>query len=328
VKHLEQIHCITLPTPFAVGDVNVYLIESDKLTLVDTGPKTEEAWKAFQDQLHTLRFTIDQIEQVVLTHHHPDHVGLADYLKGESVSFISLGYNVPWLKKDSAFLQHHDAFYLKVYREMGIERFHQKAMAKIRGYLSFSCTIDVDLVVSEGDEIEGLPGWYVVETPGHAQGHLSLVRNADKVMIGGDHLIKHISSNALIEPPPAGVLERPKTLLQYRNSLRKVIDHEITKVYSGHGKPVEQPIALVELRLLKHKERADDIHHIIKSRPMTGFEICQKLFPTIYLKELGLTMSETLGHLDLLEKDDRIKITEKEGTFYFQAKEVVANGCS
>ncbi len=323
----EQIHCITLPTPFAVGDVNVYLIESEKLTLVDAGAKTDEAWASFQQQLQSLGIKVDDIEQVVLTHHHPDHVGLADYLKKDDVQFISLAYNLPWLKQDPEYFEHHDDFYLTVYREMGIEKFHKKAMETVRGYLQYSCNIEIDVVVKEGDTIDGLPGWYVIETPGHAQGHLSLIRKIDGVMIGGDHLIKHISSNALIEPPPIGVKERPKTLLQYRASLQKVIHHDVKKVYAGHGKPVEHPKELVHLRLLKQEERADEILKMITDRPMTGFEICQQLFPTIFLKELGLTMSETLGHLDLLESNNQLKIDEKEGVLYFQAKEVVRNEC-
>ncbi|WP_349407688.1 MBL fold metallo-hydrolase [Pseudalkalibacillus sp. SCS-8] len=327
MNHLETIHCITLPTPFAVGDVNLYLIEGEKLTLVDTGPKTPEAWQSFQSQLNALGFKPGDIDQVILTHHHPDHVGLADYLKEDKIPFICLEYNLPWLKKDPDFFAHHDQFYFTVYKEMGIEKFHKKAMERVRGYLDYSCTIEVDQIVKEGDGIAGLPGWYIIETPGHAQGHLSLIREEDGLMIGGDHLIKHISSNALIEPPPTGNTARPKTLLQYRESLRKLIEHDVKKVLAGHGEPVEHPVELVQLRLLKQEERADDILKIISKESMTGFEICQKLFPTIFLKELGLTMSETLGHLDLLMSKDQVTIHQVDGVLYFRAKEVITNEC-
>ncbi|WP_408006665.1 MBL fold metallo-hydrolase [Pseudalkalibacillus sp. A8] len=323
MNQTSNIHSITLPTPFAVGDVNVYLIDGEKLTLVDTGPKTKEAWEAFLTQINEIGFNVSEIEQVVLTHHHPDHVGLSDYLKDKGTEFIGLAYNEPWLRQDPEFLDHHDEFYLRVYKEMGIEKFHEKAMQRIRGYLSYSCSINIHTVVKEGDRIDGLPGWKVIETPGHAQGHLSLLREEDGVMIGGDHLIQHISSNALIEPPPIGVPERPKTLLQYRDSLRKLLDLEVYTVYPGHGKPVFNPKALIKKRLMKQEERADNILNMIIDRPLTGFDICQRLFPSIFLKELGLTMSETLGHLDLLSSNDQIQITEKDGVLYFQAKEAV-----
>ncbi|MCF6408351.1 MBL fold metallo-hydrolase [Pseudalkalibacillus salsuginis] len=323
MNQTSNIHCITLPTPFAVGDVNVYLIEDEKLTLVDTGPKTKEAWEAFLTQINKLGFGVSEIEQVVLTHHHPDHVGLSDYLKDNGTTFIGLAYNEPWLRQDPEFLDHHDAFYLKIYKEMGIEKFHEKAMKQIRGYLAYSCSINIHTIVKEGDRIAGLPGWIVIETPGHAQGHLSLLSEKDGIMIGGDHLIQHISSNALIEPPPIGVQERPKTLIQYRNSLRKLLDLKVNTVYPGHGNPVVHPKDLIKERLMKQEERAKDILNLIIDPPLTGFEICQKLFPSIFLKELGLTMSETLGHLDLLDSKELVQITEKNGVLYFKAKEVV-----
>jgi glyoxylase-like metal-dependent hydrolase (beta-lactamase superfamily II) len=318
----ERISCITLPTPFAVGDVNVYLIEGEKLTLVDTGPKTEEAWELFVRQLKGFGYQVKDIEQVVLTHHHPDHVGLSDYLKRYDVRFITLAYNLPWLKKESAFLTHHDQFYEKVYEEMGIKQFHAMAMEEIRRYLEYGCEIEVDTVVAEGDGIDGLNGWIVLETPGHAQGHLSLLRGKDGVMVGGDHVIQHISSNALIEPPPIGVEERPKTLLQYRDSLQKVVRYSVKKVHPGHGVIVEDPVGLIQERLKKQEERAQRIWKMIERSEMTGIEICKRLFPTIYLKELGLTMSETLGHLDLLESKGKLNIIDRNGVLHFQAKEV------
>ncbi|WLD91944.1 MBL fold metallo-hydrolase [Alkalihalobacillus sp. AL-G] len=316
----ERITCITLPTPFAVGDVNVYLIEGEKLTLVDTGPKTEETWTEFQRQIENSGYDVEDIQQVILTHHHPDHVGLSDFLKSRNVSFLSLAYNVPWLQKDSVFLAHHDRFYEKVYKEMGIEQFHKKSMAQIRKYLDYSCTVKIDTILQEGDEIEGLEGWKVLETPGHAQGHLSLFRVKDGIMVGGDHVIKHISSNALIEPPPLGIEERPKTLLQYRESLKKVIECDVKKVYSGHGEIVSNPIELVQERLLKQEERAERILEMIEGKALTGIEICMKLFPSIYLKELGLTMSETLGHLDLLQSNNKLNVANQNGVLYFQAR--------
>ncbi|WP_257347956.1 MBL fold metallo-hydrolase [Pseudalkalibacillus decolorationis] len=316
----EKIYCFTLPTPFTVGDVNVYLIAAEKLTLVDIGPKTEEAWVQFRSQIEDIGYRVEDIEQVILTHHHPDHVGLADYIKNEDVSFVSLAYNLPWLRKDQEFLTHHDQFYEKVYTEMGIQQFHKKAMSQIRRYLDYSCTITVDTVVQEGDEIAGLTGWIVLETPGHAQGHLSLFKKSEGILIGGDHVIKHISSNALIEPPPIGVEERPKTLLQYRESLKKVIEYNVKVVYAGHGEVVYNPLELVQERLIKQEERAERILSMIEAEALSGFDICKRLFPSIFLKELGLTMSETLGHLDLLESENKIDVENKNGVLFYCKK--------
>ena len=74
----EGIHTLRIPTPFAVGRVNCYLIEDDPLTLVDTGPNSGKALDELQQQLHELGYAIADIELVILTHQHIDHLGLTE----------------------------------------------------------------------------------------------------------------------------------------------------------------------------------------------------------------------------------------------------------
>src|SRR5947209_14409085 len=75
---------ITLPTPFYIGPVNVYLIAADPITLIDTGPKTREAAAALRAGLRKAGFLISDIRRIVLTHAHEDHCGLARSLREEA----------------------------------------------------------------------------------------------------------------------------------------------------------------------------------------------------------------------------------------------------
>src|SRR5258708_40212410 len=68
---------ISLPTPFYIGPVNVYLIAEDPITLIDTGPKTKEANDALHEGLRKARIRISDIRRIVVTHAHEDHCGLA-----------------------------------------------------------------------------------------------------------------------------------------------------------------------------------------------------------------------------------------------------------
>src|SRR5690349_24851991 len=77
---LAGIHCLRIPTPFAVGRVNCYLIEDDPLTLVDTGPNSGKSLDEMEHQLAGLRRSIADIELVVLTHQHIDHLGLVEII--------------------------------------------------------------------------------------------------------------------------------------------------------------------------------------------------------------------------------------------------------
>lgn len=290
---------ITLPTPFKVGDVNAYLIKTDRLTMVDCGVKTEEAWESLQQQLHSLGLTSTDIDQVVLTHHHPDHVGLLDFFP-KTMPVYGHPLNERWLQRTELFLKEHDEFYQQMFIEFGIPESYIPLVGQLKRTLQYSCNRSLTSTVQEGSVIPGLEEWKIIETPGHAQSHICLFREKDEVLIGGDHVLAHISPNPLLEPPINGQSERPKPLLQYNQSLKKLLNYPIQKIYTGHGEEVYNLEELVEKRMKRQHERAMSVKEFINAQPLSTFEICQRLFPTVYQKELSLTLSETVGQLDYL----------------------------
>lgn len=311
---------IIVPTPFTVGDVNLYLIKGDQLTLVDAGVKTKAAWEAFQFQLSQLRLTPDDIEQVVLTHHHPDHVGLLDWLP-DKVFIYGHRYVVPWLARDKAFFHHHDAFYTQLYTEFGVKGDMLKMLHALKKPLKLLASRPLTNVIQAGSIIPGLADWQVLETPGHAQSHLCFYREKDRTLLAGDHLLATISSNPILEPSLQEGEERPRPQLQYRTSLKKLFSYDIDVAFTGHGEEISEVHALVEQRLIKQQDRALQVREMLKSQTMTVFSICKQLFPTIYQRELGLTLSETTAQLDYLLAHGAIeKYVDDAGVAYFTAK--------
>ncbi|MCC6451605.1 MAG: MBL fold metallo-hydrolase, partial [Acidobacteria bacterium] len=77
---------ISIPTPFYVGDVNVYLIREDPITLIDVGPKTAEAEKALSEGLGREGLSFKDIRRIVLTHSHEDHCGLAKKVRDQALN--------------------------------------------------------------------------------------------------------------------------------------------------------------------------------------------------------------------------------------------------
>jgi glyoxylase-like metal-dependent hydrolase (beta-lactamase superfamily II) len=307
---------LTFPTPFLVGDVNAYLVKTERLTLVDCGVKTEEAWKSFKEQLHHLGVGINDIDQIVLTHHHPDHVGMLDYFP-DTMKVYGHPLNNRWLLRTDEFLQEHDEFYQKLFIEFGIPESHFPFIGKLKKTLRYSCNRSLSVEINEGSVIPGMEEWKIIETPGHAQSHIVLFRERDGVLIAGDHVLAHISPNPLLEPPIVGDLNRPQPLVQYNQSLKKLLAYPIQKVYTGHGDEVFELPALIEKRLKKQHERAMIVKDFLKEKPLTVFEICQRLFPTVYQKELSLTISETVGQLDyLVSQGDIMKLEEDKVCFY------------
>jgi glyoxylase-like metal-dependent hydrolase (beta-lactamase superfamily II) len=310
-----RIHCISLPTPFAVGDVNVHIVESEKLTLIDAGVKTKDSWDRFTSELDKLGFSPNDIDQVVITHHHPDHVGMLDFLPSH-LPVYGHRFNRPWITKDSSFFERHDQFFNELFVKLGLnESFLQRA-TQLKSPLAYSCNRSLTHEIKEGDRIPGLPGWSVLETPGHAQSHIVLHHEKSQLLLGGDLIISHISSNALFEPPMEGN-ERPKTLLQYNESLRKIRDLDLKKVFPGHGEEVTEVSALITERLHKQEKRAEAVLEMLKEKQMTALQVCQQLFPQVYKKEIVLTLSETLGQLDYLEEEDYIRVDTTEGKWLY-----------
>jgi len=312
----EQLYKIVLPTPFAVGDVNVFVIKGQTVTLIDAGIKTEAAWSVFKEKLNEIGLKPDDIKQVVLTHHHPDHVGMLDFFD-KDIAIVGHAKNQPWISQNPDFFEWYDAFFEDHFMKAGVDERFRPYLKRLKASMKYSCHRSLTTSVQEGDYIPDLESWKVLEVPGHAQSHIALYNERTAVMIGGDLLLKHISSNPLIEPPMKPSGERPKTLLQYNHSLRRLLDLEINCIYTGHGDEVLHVRELVQERLQKQSDRADKVLSMIKERPQTAFDICKQLFPTIYEKELGLTLSETIGQLDFLEDANKISTHEKESTLIY-----------
>lgn len=317
----KGIHRITLPTPFPIGPVNVYLVESESLTLVDAGPKTDEAWESLKQQLRVRGYSPSDIEQVVLTHHHIDHVGLLDFLRENGdIRVIGHPRNRPWIRQDEDFYRKWYRYMEFLLRREGVEKSLIEPSIQLHRLLqTFNCRTDMDREVVDGEEIPGMPGWRVKETNGHARSHISLYQEADRLMIGGDHLIAHVSSNALVEPPYPGESERVKPLIQYRESLKKCLEMDLMQVLAGHGREITDAHSLIKERLSQQEKRALALREILADEgPMTCFDLCKKLFPSKYLEQLPLAMSETLGHLDLLEAWEVVKKEEEDGLCYYR----------
>jgi len=306
---------LTLPTPFAVGDVNAYLIKGERLTLVDAGIKTKDSWNSFRAQLAEYQLSPKDIEQVILTHHHSDHVGMLDFFP-EDVEVYGHPLNERWIRPTADFLNEQDAFFHQLFIDFGLPSEYGPLLSRIRDPLKYSCNRSLTGHLRQGDTPPGLSDWRVIETPGHAQSQICLFRETDGVLIGGDLILAHISPNPLLEPPVRAGLGRPKPLLQHNDSMKKLLFFPIQCVYTGHGEEVYQLNELIEKRLIQQHERAMKVLAWLKNEEMTVFEICKRLFPSAYKRELMLTLSETVGQLDYLTSIGEISSREQQPVLY------------
>ncbi|WP_027964527.1 MBL fold metallo-hydrolase [Halalkalibacillus halophilus] len=320
----EEILKITIPTPYAVGDVHAYLVKGEALTLFDAGVRTADAWDALTSQLKAADIDHRDIDQVVLSHHHPDHTGLIQNFY--NVQHI---YGHPlvnkWISRDKTFLDSYITFFHTLYDQFDVPESFRKIEKSQENVLRFSGEGELTGTLQEGAYIPGLNNWKVLETPGHAQSHLSFYNEKSQQLIAGDHLLAHISSNPILEAPETLGEERPKPLISYIDSMKKLLPYEISEILPGHGETFNGHSVLIKKRLQKQSERARHVHQFLKKNQATPFTICKFLFPKHYEKQFGLTMSETVGQLDFLEDQGFVNKVTFEGKIYYEAVRELSN---
>jgi glyoxylase-like metal-dependent hydrolase (beta-lactamase superfamily II) len=300
---------ISVSTPFPVGPVNCYVLPGPEPVLIDTGPATPEAEQAVQRDLAAVGIAPSAIAWIVLTHHHPDHAGGLGWL-GRMTAARVVGHpdNDLWLLGDPDENARRAAFYAALNRYYGLSDREIAPLQRFAtGYDRPIAARPIDVPVREGATLAvGAATWRVLETPGHAGTSISLLRE-DGVAIVGDTLLDRISSNALPEPPPGEHWRsqeqwRPRTMLAYRHSLRRLAGLPLTTLLAGHGAAVSDHAALIARRLAGQEERAQRLLAGLEAGPMTVAALTRMLFPTLPDTQLFLGLSEVLGHLDILEE--------------------------
>jgi glyoxylase-like metal-dependent hydrolase (beta-lactamase superfamily II) len=168
--------------------------------------------------------------------------------------------------------------------------------------------VGVDRTVDEGDHLPlaGRP-WRVLHTPGHAAGLICLYDAADRLLLSTDHLLADISSNPVVEPPPPGHEQRLRSLVLYRDALRRVAALDVARALPSHGPVVDDVAGLVERRLAFHQHRLDRILEALRAGARSTWQITLALFPDLSPLDTFLAVSEIIGHLDILEMEGRIE---------------------
>ena len=90
-------------------------------------------------------------------------------------------------------------------------------------------------------------------------------------------------------------------------------------MYAGHGEPVEDHRTLIDERFRMHERRADKLYGLIAERPRNAYELAQEMWGNVAVTQAFLTLSEVLGHVDLLIEEGRVSEREAGGVMRFEA---------
>jgi len=314
----EHLHAIELPTPFAVGPVTVYLADApgEPLTLLDTGPLHSPTWSALQAGLADLGYTPAQLERIVLSHAHVDHVGLAaDLVDASSPQVLTHPWNFDRLSDYDADRERTVVFYSELLRRAAVPGEVMAAVGWVtKGMKDFARPVGVSATLDEGQTLR-MAGcdWHVLHTPGHSAGLICFYEPQSRLLLSGDHLLADISSNPVVEPPPPGQAERLCSLAAYRDSLRRVAAMDIALALPSHGPAIADVASLVAQRLAFHEQRLAQVLAALSDGARTTWDVVHILFPNRSPLDTFLAVSEVIGHLDVLEMEGKIRSDVLDG---------------
>jgi glyoxylase-like metal-dependent hydrolase (beta-lactamase superfamily II) len=306
--------------PYAVRVVNSYVLLGEPLTLVDPGADWAETRAELEAALGTYGLRVEDVERILITHQHHDHAGLAHWIKersgAEVVAHAGIVDYLAGLAWDS--MEAEDRFQAGVMRLNGVAENRIRELYEIsKAHRVYGGSVEVDVPVRDGDVVRaGAHELVVHERPGHSPSDLVLVERNGSFALGGDHLIATISSNPVVHRPldrPADPRDRPEALVAYLESLRRTAALDIDTVLPGHGPPVLDHGRLIGERMTFHERRKERMLDSLGDEPVTAHELALEIWGEVARKEPFLTLSEALGHLDLLERGDRVTVAEDDG---------------
>ena len=297
------IHRLAIPTPFAVGRVNCWLIEDDPLTLVDTGPNSGKALDELEDQLAGHGRRIEDLELVILTHQHIDHLGLIEIVaKRSGAAVAAIDVSVERLRNFSEDAERDDEWAGALMLRYGIPEDVVTALRTVSAsFRAWGARADVTRPLADGERV-GLRDrtLEVQHRPGHSPSDTVFWDSERGILLAADHLIAHISSNPLMAKPLDGSDERPRALIDYIASMRRTRELPARIVLPGHGDPITDHRKLIDDRLAMHRRRAAKLLRLISKGARSPYELAQDMWGNVAVTQAFLTLSEVVGHADLL----------------------------
>jgi glyoxylase-like metal-dependent hydrolase (beta-lactamase superfamily II) len=323
------IHWIKMPISLeesTLSHINIYLIEGDKgWLLVDSGWNTDQSFSTLHNYLIKIDASFGDIKQIVVTHVHPDHYGMAGRIKELSGATIAMhhiekGFIGPRYIDMNELLHQTDQLLI----DSGVPRdFADTLRDASLGLEEYIVPAPPDITFRDGDTVNtGKFKFRVIWTPGHSSGHICLYEPERKIFISGDHILPKITPNISLNPQS---IENP--LGRYIKSLQEIRKLEVKLTLPGHDRPFTRLVPRIDEIIRHHGHRNMEILEAIGFRTRTPYEIARKIswgdnnawndLPPFHQR---MAIFETLAHLEMMAAENRVDKLPRNGTIYYGQK--------
>jgi glyoxylase-like metal-dependent hydrolase (beta-lactamase superfamily II) len=317
---------LSIPLPNdSLGSVNVYAVASvDGLRLIDSGWNAPEAYGALVDELRGLGMQVVDIKEILVTHNHPDHIGLAERLVQEAGARLLLHrLDAP---SEATYAEDREGMLAEMQAWLQINGMPREERETLMGgmrRMTFRLpAYRPDTLLEGGEVLAWQPFRFeVIWTPGHAPGLVCLYEPQAQVLISSDHVLQRISPNIGLYARQSG-----DPLGEYLRSLQLVRDLPVKLVLPGHGAPFTDLAGRVEALVAHHEQRLQEIVNVLADEEQTAYGIAsrlswrrsergwQRLLPFDRLAAL----SETLAHVEYLTNQRQVRRHELDDHVLYQ----------
>ncbi len=322
------LHQVKTPMPRPeLPYVFAYLFEGeDGVTLFDSGFGTPEATAALTEGLAARGHRPSDIQRLIISHSHPDHYGMAAWVKEQSpgCELVMLDREWDWIEAREAsgegWMARSDGWLMRHGMSRSeIDEGHRAEEARRSGGMAPSPSVKPDTLLADGDVLS-FDGWELeaVWTPGHTPGHLCMFERRRRLMLTGDHVLPHISPNVSLHSDQEGT----SPLADFRRSLERVASYDSALGLPAHEFTIADLPRRCRALLHHHDDRLGEVARAALEQPAPGAtarDVAARVqwntgrFADFPLMMQRSAIGETLSHLQLLADDERLVRVEDEG---------------
>ena len=307
---------LALPLPFELKSVNVHLLKlKTGWLLIDCGMETDEAFETLRGALEQRGIAWCDIRQILLTHMHPDHMGMAARLLELTGAELAMheaeaqhlkmvregGQRLPWL--------------VEAYSQAGVPEALEAKMEEHFFHIRKNFhALAPDRLLSGGEEFQTAIGRLVVcWTSGHSPGHVCLHSPERKLLFSGDQILPGITPNIAWHPGR-------DMLAEFLESLDRLAALDVDVVFPGHGEPFSGHRTWITETIGHHRQRCVEIVELTRKSPRTVHSMVGDLWRrSLSPINHHFAVFEVLAHLEYMQRQGRVAHRQNSGALEWHA---------